>query len=492
MVSSIISSALGFVGMMFIIRYLGYETYGTIQWALSLVATFNAVSDLGFNSAHIKRVSEGQDVNQCVSTFLVIKIFLTILMVVLIFVALFIWTDVLGYPLQDTSAEIIAVFVLYHVFYDMAHIATFTFEARLEQAKARISMIMDPLVRAPLVIMIALNGLDDLTLSYAYAVGGLCFSVVALSLLAREHLSFRRPLLLKSYFIFAVPIAMITIMSALSCNLDKVIIGYFWTNTDVGYYTAAQRIAELLSIIGMAVSSLTFPAFSMMHSNGQMDTVREKTRQAERYIAMVALPVILVIVLFPSEVATILLSGTGVENVGEPLRFLAWATLFSLLNVIYASQINAVNRPDITAKLTFMSVVINILFLLILVPESVLGVKLAGLAETGASIAKLIAVLALFLTTRYIVYRLTGTATNPRLLLQIPAAVVAGAVLFLISGVWEMSRWWDLVGYGVLTFGVFSAVLAAMKELKKSDVQFLMDVLNPIKMLKYIISEFRR
>lgn len=492
MISSMISSALGFVGMMFIIRYLGYETYGTIQWALSLVATFNAISDLGFNSAHIKRVSEGRDINQCVSTFLVIKIFLTVLMAALIFVSLFIWTDFLGYPLEDTSAEILTVFVLYHVFYDMAHIATFTFEARLEQAKARISMIMDPLVRVPLVIMIALNGLDDLTLSYAYAIGGLCFSVVALSLLAREHLSFRRPLLLRSYLIFAVPIAMISIMSALSYNMDKIIIGYFWTNVDVGYYTAAQRLAELLSIIGMAVSSLTFPAFSMLHSNGQMDAVREKTRQAERYIAMIALPIILVIILFPSEVATILLSGTGVENVGEPLRFLAWATLFNLLNVIYASQVNAVNRPDITAKLTFLSVIINILFLLILVPASVMDVELAGLAETGAAIAKLIAVLVLFLSTRYIVYRLTGTATNPRLLLQIPAAAIAGAALFSLSGVWEMSRWWDLVGYGLVSFGVFAAVLAILKELRKSDIEFLMDVLNPVKMLKYIISEFRR
>ena len=48
-----ISAALAYVGLYFITRYLETDIYGTVTAAMALVATFNAVADLGFSSAHV-------------------------------------------------------------------------------------------------------------------------------------------------------------------------------------------------------------------------------------------------------------------------------------------------------------------------------------------------------------------------------------------------------------------------------------------------------
>ena len=48
------SQILSFIALVFITRYLGLEIYGSITFSMALVATFNCVSDLGFNSAHVK------------------------------------------------------------------------------------------------------------------------------------------------------------------------------------------------------------------------------------------------------------------------------------------------------------------------------------------------------------------------------------------------------------------------------------------------------
>lgn len=94
--SKMISAALAYVGLYFITRYLETDVYGTVTAAMALVATFNAVADLGFSSAHVKRISEGADPDQCISTFAFIKIVLTALMVLVTVVSIFVWTTVLG------------------------------------------------------------------------------------------------------------------------------------------------------------------------------------------------------------------------------------------------------------------------------------------------------------------------------------------------------------------------------------------------------------
>ena len=60
-ISTIVASILSFVGLLAMTNYLGKDAYGNIAWVLATIGTLNVVSDLGFNSAHIKRVSEGQD-----------------------------------------------------------------------------------------------------------------------------------------------------------------------------------------------------------------------------------------------------------------------------------------------------------------------------------------------------------------------------------------------------------------------------------------------
>jgi O-antigen/teichoic acid export membrane protein len=492
MVSRAVSAGLGFIGLMFIFRYLGADTYGTISWSLALVATFNCIADLGFNAAHLKRLSEGKDPSDCVSTYLIVKLLLTCTMVVIVLSSLFVWTELLGFKLTDSSMNIIFMFILYHVFYDVAHLATYTFDAKLESAKTQITLLMDPLIRVPLVIFISVNRLDDLTLSYAYVVGGLAMAIAGLFILSQKHLRIRKPVLFKSYMVFAVPIATISIMSALMGNIDKVTIGFFWSSTDVGYYTGASRILELLLMIGLAVSTLTFPAFSKMHSEGNLDEVRDKTRKAERYISMIAFPAVTLIWVFAPEVCMIILGGEEFKIAGDILRLLSVSTLIILLNEIYFSQINAVNRPDLSAKLWAISLSVNIAFLLLLVPPSLIGFELPGLAGEGAALARVFSFATLLVSTRFIVWKLTKTSMNPRLLLMIPAAVITGLALVGLSMIWPMERWWDLFGYMAVTLAIFGGLLALFGELKREDIDYFLNVVNPKEMKDYIVSEMKR
>lgn len=490
-ISRFASAGLAFIGLYFMTRYYTADVYGSIAWTLSFINTFNSITDLGFNAAHIKRISEGRNINECLSTFLVVKSVLISIMILVILLAMIIWSFISETRFSNTQFELILLFLLYVVFYDLASIATATFDARVETAKTQLSVIADPLVRIPLIAVISINKLDVNYLAYAYVLGGLAVAVISLFILSRGKYTFQQPGLFWSYLKFAFPIAMISIFSAISVNADKLLIGMFWTNSEVGFYSASQSTLNLFSVIGTAVSTITFPTFSSLHRKGNLWEVREKTRMAERYISMIATPIVVVVCMFPTEIALILFAEKFVSASG-PLRFLSISMYLGLLNGVYASQINAVDRPDITAKLVLASLITNITLLLILVPSQIGDIRMLGLGATGAAVANACATGGVLVGTRFVVKKLTGTRSNLRILLHITGGAILGAVLYGISFLWKLQRWYDLVGYGLVAFCIFSFILFGLGELRREDIKYFRDLINPKEMKDYIKSEFRK
>ncbi len=484
--SRMLSAALAYVGLYFITRYLDNDVYGTVTAAMALVATFNAVSDLGFSSAHVKRMSEGCDPNDCISTFAFIKIVLTALMVVLTLSSVFVWTSVLGNTLADTSTDIILLFVLYQVLYDLSSIATTTFQARMEMAKMPLVTLIDPFVRVPLIIFVSLNRMGVLELSITYIFGAVAVVLTAAYLISRENIRWRRPTLLRSYYTFALPLILITVVSAVSGSADKLLITAFWNTSDVSLYAAPAVFLGVFATISTAVSTLTFPSFSKLHKEGHMEEIRALSKQAERYIAMIGLPITILIMMFPYEVCEVLLGPKYVDS-GRAISIMAATTFLTMINAVHGSQIIAVGRPDISARITVFTVFLNISLMLVFIPEFGLG-----LSFVGAAMALLIGNIVGLVIVRYVVYRLTGTSTNPRLALQLLAGGASVVAMYVLDMFITIDRFYTLIVFGLVSFAAFLAVLAAIREFTRRDLDFFLELLNVRKMAIYIRDELVR
>jgi len=480
-----LSAALAYVGLFFITRYLENDIYGTVTAAMALVATFNAVADLGFSSAHVKRMSEGCDPNQCISTFTFIKLVLTGLMVALTLSSIFVWTTLLGNTLSDTSMNIILLFVLYQVLYDLSSIATTTFQARMEMAKMPLVTLVDPLIRVPLIIFVSLNYMGVVELSIAYVFGAVAVFIAALYLMLREKIKWTRPVLLRSYFNFALPLLIITIIGAVSGSADKLLITFFWTTDDVSLYAAPAVFLGVFATISTAVSTLTFPSFSKLHKEGNLAEIRSLSKQAERYIAMIGLPITILIIMFPYEVCEVLLGPKYVDS-GKAISIMAATTFITMINAVHSSQIIAVGRTDISARITIFTVVINIALMLLFIPSYGLG-----LSFVGAAMALLIGNLIGFVIVRYVVYRLTGTSPNVRLALQMVAGIATAVVIYILGIFLVIDRWYTLALFGMVAFAVFLVSLALLKEFTRKDIDYFLEMVNVKKMLSYIKEDLK-
>ena len=165
---------LGWIGLIVIAKLWGGfapEALGIVGFAMAFLALFNIIANLGFSSAHVKRISEGKDLGTCIGTYAAIKLILTSLMVTVVFAAVYIWKNFFNGGFTDATTEsVILVFVVYYIFLNLAQIATVTFQGRREIAKRQVTGIFENIVKIPLEILVVLAGVSIVGVSIAPAV----------------------------------------------------------------------------------------------------------------------------------------------------------------------------------------------------------------------------------------------------------------------------------------------------------------------------------
>ena len=484
-----LSFLLGFISILFITHILGPEPYGAFATVMAFVVLFSPLADLGINSAHIKRVSEGADIAECVSTYAVCKIVLTSLMVALTFGGWIVLTSTT--PSVNTPLAWNMLFLLLGqaVFTQLALIVTMTYNGKSEFARSQIISLIDPLVRVPLVIIFCLGGYGIEEVTFAYFFGTLVMILIAFATFFHYGFHWKKPTKFGSYFSFALPLVIPTIFAAITGSVDKLTIGAFWGPAPVGYYSAAMTLVSFFTIIGIAIYNTTYPTLSRMHLGRKFDEIKQMTSDINRYIIILLMPVTILLFIYPAAIITIIfgLSFLGAENA---LRFLSLYILVWSLSQIYAVRILAANRPGVFVKTGFIFLAVMLTLLLVLVPDHVGPFQMAGLSSTGAAIAVLGGYTANYFCLRIVIKKMNGV-THHKVGRMLAGTGSTSIILIGMGMIVPMNTMIVLVLYGLISVASFWGSLILLKEITKDDIRFVWDVVNMKKMGSYISGEMK-
>ncbi|HVQ01206.1 MAG TPA: flippase [Candidatus Thermoplasmatota archaeon] len=522
-ISQFLTRTLGYVGLVVIAKLWGSfapTALGDIGWAMSFIGVFYIIADLGFGQAHVKKISEGNDLGTCISTFFTIKLILTTIMVILALFTIFFLDSVLHLGFKDaTKQSVVLVFLLYYTLASIQQIASYTFNGKGEIAKMQITSVFENILKVPLSILVAIAGVGLIGLAPAIAwpsvleplrqflaghpigslamayVFGIAATVVVGFWLLRKN-PWKRPSveLGKGYATFAMPILLYSILSTVSANIDKLMIGFFWTDKEVGYYFSLQQILQIILIISVAFNTVLFPVYSGYHSKKDIQKINSTTKVVERYISMIVIPPIVIIIVFVNAVISIMLTSAFLPAASTFVILSIYAVLASFLAPFY-SLLVGMNKPGLFAKIGLGISLINIALNFLLIPKWGLLTPVGINGPTGAAVALVLSNLVGFVWIRLAAKKLTGIQ-----LLQIhtPRHIIAGAAMGLVlyviafrTGLFPLIHWYHLllfVGIGLL---VYLAVLYLLREFTKSDFDFFLELLHPKKMLQYIKTEVK-
>ncbi len=480
-----------FVGFFFVARFMGPEPVGIIGFALGFVGIFMA-SDYGFGMAHNKRISEGLDLKECLGAYTLIKCTITSIGVALLLLCLFFWEDMLGHGYQDPiQKQVILVILAYYVLFSISDISTQTFGGLRQSAKQQAPEFIGTIARMPMMIFVAVAALGVVVLAMSYVLTGAIMFVASLFLLRKYR--FKRPSkkILKSFTLFAAPIATMSIVQTVSVNLDKVIIQYFWDSTEVGYFFGIQRLTLLMLVISGSLVPIFFSSISYYHTKKAKRTIKRLVAMAERYLSMIVTPIVVIFIVLAAPIIFILLSSSFLPGV----RIMIWLSFYCLLVSLTQPQayfLAGCDKPTLVAKIAFILSSLNIVFLLIFVPKSLFGVPLFGYGALGAAMATTISTFVGLVVLKYYSKKVAGIRSSGRIIKHWIAGALMGITLYLITeNFWTISRFYDLMFATIFALACYLGFLALMKEFRKKELLYFIDILNLRKMAKYIGLELR-
>ncbi|NOR77700.1 MAG: flippase, partial [Methanophagales archaeon] len=204
-----------------------------------------------------------------------------------------------------------------------------------------------------------------------------------------------------------------------------------------------------------------------------------------------AIPLITFVIIFPEPIINIVLSSAFLPA-ASTLTMLAIYVFILSLTGPYSSLITGINRPDIAAKIGVAMCIVNIVLNYLFIPEWGLLSPIGINGSVGAATATVLSQMVGFVGLRVAAMRLTGIklmqTNTPR---HIVAGVVMGIVLYYLNSLVPLVRWYHLIGFALVGVAVYVGVLVIIREFKKRDLDFFLDLAQPAGLLEYIKSELK-
>ena len=164
---------------------------------------------------------------------------------------------------------------------------------------------------------------------------------------------------------FSYPLMFMTAIGTLMHWMDVMMLGYFMDEKTVGLYFPAARTVALVRTIVAAFIGIFAPMVTELHGQGKYDEMSALFKLVVRWICTLALPVVTLLVVFPSKV--ILLFGPEYLQASNVMVVLAVAALVQsffwlggpTLNMTGYAKLNLLN----TSVAAILDIVLNILWI---------------------------------------------------------------------------------------------------------------------------------
>lgn len=261
---------------------------------------------------------------------------------------------------------------------------------------------------------------------------------------------------------FVLPAALFTLASNVLLGLDLMGVKALVSDADqVGYYSAAVKLAEAPRLVLLAFSFTLLPSLSHAIAAADLDRTRHYLQQTMRLLALVLLP-ILALISATAEGVILLTFPDSYRSAGPILGVLIFAYAAYTVYITLVTALLAENRPG-------RALVIPLLLLPVAATAVWAGVTYLGLP--GAALASLlVTVAAALVVAAYVFYRFRPAA-GP-LLRSLARVGLASAA------VWGLARLWSpgglaLIPAYLLLGSLYLALLFLLGELRRQDLDEL-------------------
>ena len=259
-------------------------------------------------------------------------------------------------------------------------------------------------------------------------------------------------------------------INMINYQADIILIGYFLTATDVGYYAVAVGLSRFFWIIPQAIQTITYPATSEYWAKNNHAALQKMIDKSMKYSACILLPIGLGVGFFAKDIITTIFGEEFIYSVVPLLILIIGTTIFGVVRSIGGSM-TGMGRPDIGLKLVCISATVNIVLNVLLIPPY--GV-------IGAAIATTVSWSVHTLLGQFFIIRILMVKIDFKWFVKISGVTLLSIILFMCLGFLNVY----LMGAIILcTYAFIIAIFFLTKEDRTYFVELVHDARSFLKAL---------
>lgn len=394
-------------------RVLGAGEYGVYSYALGLSGLFTLFADTGINSILTREVAKKPEVaDQYFSTSFVLKIALLLMTALAIIFLAPHFSNIEG------AKAIIPFVALLTIFDNIREFCNAYFRAkeRMEwEALTTVAMNVAITVIGFFALSYAATA-KSLTISYVSSVGvGMGLGMILLRKQFAGIVTNFNLALMKHIIRAAWQIALLGLLGVFMLNVDMVMLGWWKTSEDIGYYSAGQKIIQVLYTIPAILASATFPLFSRLVATGGKERLKNAVEKTLEGALLIAVPITIGGIILAGPIIRFVYGDAYVPSV-LTFQILLGTILSTFPSMITGNLIFAYDQQRKILKYTGLTALGNIAFNALLIPP--LGI-------VGAATATL----AMQIMYNNLTLRVAKTLLPIRILPRLKSILIAGVIM---------------------------------------------------------------
>ena len=350
----------------YIARKLGDEGFGKLSFAYSFAGICFIVTDFGLSTIMIRNVSRQKKLTrEYVDNILALKIVLSFICISVIGLFVF-FTD---YP-----ADIITLLVIFGGV--MFFKALIDFYCAIFNAYER--MDIEAFLKGINHILLFLSGIVVLAMGFGlfglanvFLVVYLISSIIGFYLVCVciKKIRICFDMMFWKYILReSLPLALTVIFTVIYFKIDVVMLSIIrGNNSEIGWYSAAMRLIELMGVVPALTVSALFPIVSSLYKES-IDSLKGVYRTSFRYLTVIALPIAVGTFLL-SDRLIYMIYGKEYFKTIPVFKILITALVFIFVNYILMNILVAVDRQMTNAIMAGTCVFVNIVLNMCLIPH---------------------------------------------------------------------------------------------------------------------------
>jgi O-antigen/teichoic acid export membrane protein len=390
--SSGLAKIINLISLLVLARLLNPSSFGLVAIALLFINSLSLLSNFGFRSALIQKQDRIETAANAV-------FFITPLINILLYIVAFSFSGMVGnFFNNDQVPLIIKILSLSMILQSFAVVQSSLLEKKLDYKKLMIPETFASLAYLLVTVVLAILGFGV----WSLVIGQLARNGTSGFLLWR--VSQWRPSnfkinweVTKQLSNYGKHIVLLGIISFIIKNLDNAVIAKYLTPTDLGYYTMAYTLGNLLPLfIKNTLSRVVFPLYSSL--NQELVSFKEKFLLINRTNMIFCVWVtILLIAVFPKVILYCL--GQKWSSILPMIQVLAIFGFQRSIGSVISAALNALGKPQYQREPMIIN---SLIFIPLVIPVTI---KFGAL---GVAYLATISIIPGFLWTMFRTFKLVG------------------------------------------------------------------------------------